>query len=64
MHQKFSQNVDGYCFIYAVDDLSSFEEVICLKEKLAELNNQKDLPCILIGNKLDNVNQNLRQNSV
>jgi len=49
---KYSAKIDGYIFVYSIDNLQSFEFIQKLYGKLYDLN-QRALPAILVGNKSD-----------
>lgn len=49
--QRHSVKIDGYILMYSVDNLSSFELVKEIRQKLFTLNNQRHLPTILLANK-------------
>jgi len=49
---KYSAKIDGYIFVYSIDDPKSFEFVQKLYGKLYDLNH-KAMPAILVGNKSD-----------
>jgi len=49
---RFSVRVDGYIFVYSVDDKKSFEYIQELREKLNNMSG-KSAPAVLVGNKSD-----------
>jgi small GTP-binding protein len=49
---KYSVKVNGYIFVYAIDDLQSFEFVQRLRGRLFQING-RHYPCLLVGNKSD-----------
>jgi len=49
---KYSHKVDGYIFVYSVDNRESFEFIKKLRQRLQELNG-RHMPAVLVANKCD-----------
>ncbi|VDK77345.1 unnamed protein product [Litomosoides sigmodontis] len=46
-------DIDGYILVYAIDDRKSFEIVQSIYDKIMENLGDKNIPIVVVGNKLD-----------
>ena len=53
MRDQHWNSGDGFICVYAIDDCQSFEQLDDFIEKLLQLKGAKNIPMILVGNKID-----------
>lgn len=57
MRKLSIQNSDAFALVYAVDDLESLEAVKTLREEILEVKEDKFTPIVVIGNKIDRLDE-------
>ncbi|KAK5885219.1 hypothetical protein CesoFtcFv8_018952 [Champsocephalus esox] len=57
MRKLSIQNSDAFALVYAVDDLESLEVVKTLREEILEVKEDKFTPIVVIGNKIDRLEE-------
>jgi len=51
---QYTMDIHGYCLVYSINSLKSFEVVKVIHEKLIDLTGQEgNIPILLVGNKTD-----------
>ncbi|XP_027195447.1 ras homolog enriched in brain [Dermatophagoides pteronyssinus] len=50
---EYALDIHGYCLVYSINNLKSFEVVKVIYDKLLELTGKIQVPIILVGNKVD-----------
>jgi len=58
LHNKFSYGIHGYILMYSIENLQSFELISTLNSKLSTYVS-KDIPRILVANKMDLTNKRI-----
>lgn len=61
---RFLKNPSGVFIVYDVTRKESFEKISKWLKELWEINNRKDIPVLVIGNKIDLGNRDISQNEV
>ncbi|RWS09032.1 GTP-binding protein Rheb-like protein, partial [Dinothrombium tinctorium] len=49
----YAIDIHGYCFVYSINNLKSFEVIKIIYEKLIDVTGPVTVPIILVGNKVD-----------
>jgi len=50
---QYSIDIHGYCLVYSINSLKSFEVVKVIYEKLLDMTGKVHVPIVLVGNKVD-----------
>ncbi|XP_054160781.1 GTP-binding protein Rheb-like [Oppia nitens] len=51
--QAYAIDIHGYCLVYSINNMKSFDVVRVIYEKLLDMTGKVHVPIILVGNKLD-----------
>jgi len=50
---QYTMDIHGYCLVYSINSMKSFDVVKVIYEKLLDLTGNANLPILLVGNKND-----------
>lgn len=50
---RYMKQVNGIILMYSITDPSSFQKCITIHKEILRIKNDDDIPCVLIGNKID-----------
>jgi len=53
MRDQYMRTGEGFLVVFALNDIKSFQEVATFREQMKRVNNDDNVPMILVGNKSD-----------